>query len=415
MPSLTCPSCRAALEPNERYGTESMVCTACHGVVSVAHGKAKLLAPQEATAAQLATDAPLRLGARGTLRNKELEVTGIIERADGGYLWHEIAVADSAGDITWLWVDRGHFSLGVCEGKHCVDYGADHQYRYGGQRLHKFNRGTARVVAAAGQFPYEVDFAERPEIIDYIAPPFVASHESLAWWVFEYVPVAEIEAAFGISCPAPDGIGINQPAPHQAQRRAFGIVTVIALLALGLVHALTGQHPIQLPLVAGTVDLSDPKNPAPQSFGPFELERPWNVLSVTVSSPVANAWADLTLALVDQATGRSYWTSHGVEFYQGTDQDGYWSEGSQQSTTLVRSIPKGKYMLLAHGETGIWSVGAAPSSATVAIFDHPAPNSNLLLAVLFVFGFAGLFVWQGHRFEARRWENSDYNPDGTQQ
>ncbi|GEM_PF-4085584 len=410
MPPLTCPTCHAALSPTERYGTESIVCAQCRSIVGVAGGQVRLIGPQGDRARGLGESAPLPLGSRGRLRGKALEVTGVIVREEGDYRWHELALADENGDITWLWVDRGHFSLLACEGPHCVSMNDSREYVYGGHTLRLFGRGKADFVAAAGEFPFPIDPAEHPLITDYVAPPYVASFESKVWWVFEYVPVHEIVAAFGVECEAPSGVGCNQPAPYQRQRIALAVVTLAALVLAAVIHVAFGRNASDVPVVAATVDLRDPKNANPQSFGPFKLERRWNSLDVVVSSPVDNAWADLTLALVNEQTGRSYWTSHGVEFYRGWDSDGAWSEGSSSRSTLVRSIPAGTYTLLAHGETGTWSTGAPPHTAMVQIYDRPSPASNLLLAVGLILAIAGGYVWLGYRFEAARWEQSDFDP-----
>ena len=129
-----------------------------------------------------------------------------------------------------------------------------------------------------------------------------------------------------------------------------------------------------------------------------------------VSSYVENAWVDLTVALVDTASGKSYWSSHGVEYYHGVDSDGSWSEGSQASTTTVRSIPAGHYKVLVSKEKGTWNSPVQPDRAYLQITQVPAPVDNLMLALGIVFGLMGLFVWWGYRVEAQRWENSDFAP-----
>ena len=404
MPSLTCPTCGASLEPHARLRA-SMVCAKCYAVVSVAGSVGKRLGTQVAdAAARLTRNCPLLIGAHGKLRGRSVVVSGLLERADGPYFWYECAVADENSDINWIWADRGHFSLCVCEGEDCVKKdNAD--YLYQNHALECFNRGRARILAAAGEFPYELALSDEATITDYIAPPFVASLESGEWWIFEYVPVEEIEAAFGVSCDAPEDIGVNQPSPYLARRKAFAFVTAAALALLALVQVLVGRHANDTPLIAGRVDLSDPKSW--QSFGPFTLQRRWTSLDVRLSAPVENAWADVTLALVDQATGRSYWTSRGVEFYRGVDADGPWTDGSTEASALVRSIPTGTYTLIANAETGTWSTGAAPTYAEIEVLERPAPVSNLMFALAVVLGIAALYVWLGRRFEARRWENSD--------
>src|SRR5262249_8510732 len=153
--SLTCPSCNSALNCEERLGTESLVCDQCRSIVAVTANRSRLIGRQGNLANYLARMAPLRLGTRGTLRGKTLEVIGVIERAEDDYCWYEIAAADENGDITWLWVDRGHFSLAVCEGAKCVSQTEAYEYTYQSQILQLFGRGKGEFKAAIGQFPFE--------------------------------------------------------------------------------------------------------------------------------------------------------------------------------------------------------------------------------------------------------------------
>ena len=413
MATVDCPACHRPTQTHDSYGTESYVCSHCHGIVSLGAGRPRLLATQDDRAVALLRDAPLEVGRRGTLRGKHVEVSGVQRRGDGADSWFECAIADEAGVVTWLWVDAGHFSLCVAEGRDVVTLGPDRVYRYAGHALRLYSRATATVLAAAGEFPYEVDVADHPQITDYIAPPYVASFENRVWWVFEYVPLAEIEEAFGITCDKPADIGVNQPAPRASERRSLGILTVLALGALLGLHALfAGSGGGATPLLDEALDLTQPAQAAPQSFGPVHLPRAWNAIDIEVHAPVNNAWADLTLALVNEQTGRSYWTSRGVEFYQGRDSDGAWSEGSQTRSAVVRSLPGGNYRLLAHGDTGTWNGGAPPSYARIFIYERPAPVSNLLLAIGLIVLVVAVGVYRDARFEAARWEGSRFKPTG---
>lgn len=408
----SCAACARALEARAARGTETVVCSGCGALVAVRQGRSTLIRPQDPdTLASVEADAPLALGATGTLRGRDVTVTGLLRRTDGADQWYEIAVADRDGEVQWLWVSAGHWSLAVCEGRECIATDPLGQHRYRDRRLRKFGRCRARFDGAVGEFPYVVDVGDQT-LLEYVGPPYLASFEAGVWWVFEYLPRAEVETAFGIRCEPPDGIGPNQPAPYARQRTAFGLVTVLALIAAITVHSMLGRNAAEHALLAADVTLGS-RDPAPQALGTLTLERPWNSLELELRSPVNNAWADVTLALVDQRTGRSFWTSQGVEYYSGVDADGGWNEGSTERSVLVRSIPAGTYALVARGDAGTWGDGAAPAQARVRLYDHPAPTSNLLLAILALLGFAGGFVGLWHRFETRRWADSDFPPEGS--
>lgn len=410
MAAIKCPSCKALLEPDETIGTETIVCTNCRSLIGIAKDRTQLLGHLSTDPTQTSLDSPLKIGTIGFVRGKHLRVTGIIKRSDGAYDWHEIALADDTNAVTWIWVDRGHFSVCVCEGKNCVSVDGTRDYKFQSQTLRLYDRAKANVVAAAGQFPFTVDIDRNSEFMDYIAPPYCASHEDGMWWVFEYVPTSEIETAFGISCNKPDGVGINQPSRYQQGRFAAGMVTIISILVLMVIHVALGSRSSENALIDGTVDLHDPQNTPPESFGPFTLDMPKSALEIEVSSPLDNAWTDLTLALVDQATTKTYWTSQGVEFYSGIDSDGPWTQGSRYQTALIRSIPAGRYMLLAHGETGTWNNGQPPQSAAVRIYLRSAPISNFLLALGLIITTGAIYVGLMYRYEAKRWSDSLYSP-----
>jgi hypothetical protein len=67
-------------------------------------------------------------------------------------------------------------------------------------------------------------------------------------------------------------------------------------------------------------------------------------------------------------------------------------------------------MLLAHGETGAWSNGKPPESATVRIYVRAAPISNLLLALGLIITLAAIYVGLMYRYEAKRWSDNAYSP-----
>lgn len=407
-----CPTCHRPLQTRDAWGTQSIVCGHCHTLSDVTHKTAKCVSKPADADWEALSRAPLPLGTRGRLRGRDYEVIGVLQRADGADRWWEIALGSGDGSVTWLWVDQGHFSLCVAESKHAVVSGPDRVHRYEGHVLRLYRKGKARFVAASGEFPFVPNPDAQGALLEYIAPPYCASFEDGVWWVFEYVPAPEIDDAFGVYSGTPDGIGINQPSPQQQSRRLFARITIAAMLIAVLIHAFYASAQPRY-LLNATIDLSDPAHPQTDSFGPFTLDRAWNAVDIELRSPVDNSWADLAVALVNEETGKTYWTGHGVEFYRGIDSDGAWSEGQQYRITTVRSIPRGSYRMLAKGETGTWNGGPPPTSATLTLTTHPASGANLALAIAVIVGLAAIQVWRAARFEALRWEDSAYTQAGN--
>jgi hypothetical protein len=408
MPDLSCPACQRALKPHPNCGSETIVCGACHAIVWLKGGHAQLGGRQPDSVDTLLGIAPMKLGDTGVLRGKRLTVIGVIKRADGDYAWYECALADPNGDVTWLWVDRGHFSLCVAESRDCVTRDSLRHYTYKGHGLKQFNQGHARYVAAVGEFPFQLDPKEDSTITDYIAPPYVASFESGVWWVFEYIPYHEMLRAFPL-VRAPEGIGINQPSDFQRQRRTIGAVLLIAFAALIAIHEFGRGDPADT-LLNADVDLSRPKDAPVETLGQVTLTRAWNAVTLEIFSPVNNAWTDLDVELMNDETGQAFWSSGGVEYNSGVDSDGAWSEGSQSSKIVVRSIPAGTYTVLAKAATGSWNSATTATRAQLRIAAAGAPVGNVVMEILLLLLASVPFIWFGHRFEQRRWELSDYSP-----
>ena len=84
----------------------------------------------------------------------------------------------------------------------------------------------------------------------------------------------------------------------------------------------------------------------PQVFGPLELPARYSLNELTARAALDNSWVELNSTLVDTTTEESYDFTNAFSFYSGRDSDGYWSEGGNRDTSLVRSIPAGTYNLV---------------------------------------------------------------------
>lgn len=404
-----CPGCAAPLSPPDA-GIRTRVCPSCRALVDLSRPKAgpKVVRQQQAKDVEGFAAAPLQVGMRGELLGRSLEIVGVLERRDGDARWFEYALREADGEFAWLFVFGGHTSLTVRGAPNVVSGGVD-GWKFRGRMLRPYQAGRPRFVAALGEFPMRIDTGMSEVCHDYIAPPYLASREHGTWTVFEYVEPATVAAAFGAKPWFAHGLGINQPSGVQMQQRALGTVLVVALLALFFLHVWTSVRTTTAPLARGELTVADAEQGS-TSFGPFTLERPWNALKLKTYAPVRNAWVDVELGLVNEDTGRTYWTTRGVEAYDGHDSDGYWSEGSPSESGVLRAIPGGRYTVVAKASGGTWMEGRVPPYARIEVYAVGSPLGNLVLAVLALLAFPAVILYFGHTFEIRRWTDSPYDP-----
>src|SRR4029077_12045380 len=82
---------------------------------------------------------------------------------------------------------------------------------------------------------------------------------------------------------------------------------------------------------------------------PFELKGA-GMVAVEGAAQVNNAWMELDFGLLNETTGARYDKDLAVEFYSGSDSDGPWAEGSNQSKATLSGVPPGKYRLVIEPE-----------------------------------------------------------------
>lgn len=165
-----CPSCGAPVEFTA--GTALVVvCSYCQTVVAKkgvnleAHGK---------IAAIVDTDSPLRLGLDGRYGKTGYRLVGHLQKDHGAGPWDEWYVEFDDGRAGWLSESEGAFHLMFDAG---TEEGLKLDDAYPGQRLNLRNRpfvveerGHARVTAAEGQLPSDVDPTEDHYYVDATGP-----------------------------------------------------------------------------------------------------------------------------------------------------------------------------------------------------------------------------------------------------
>ncbi|MGB7863789.1 MAG: hypothetical protein WCF74_10410, partial [Candidatus Sulfotelmatobacter sp.] len=111
--------------------------------------------------------------------------------------------------------------------------------------------------------------------------------------------------------------------------------------------------------------------------------------------------------LINQDTGQAYDFGREVSYYHGYDSDGFWSEGKQDDSVAIPSVPPGNYYLRVEPESDsgrgtIWySITATRDVPQMSFFG---------LAFLALLVPAALITWRSLNFEHLRWAESDYAP-----
>jgi hypothetical protein len=137
----------------------------------------------------------------------------------------------------------------------------------------------------------------------------------------------------------------------------------------------------------------------------FELKgHPANV-EISTRTNLDNNWAYFNFAFINQDTGQAYDFGREVSYYQGSDSDGPWTEGSSSDDAIVPGVPEGRYYLRVEPEMDI----NAPPVAYQLRVRRGVPSASIFgIAVLLLVLPPVFLTFRSASFETRRWQESDY-------
>jgi hypothetical protein len=260
---------------------------------------------------------------------------------------------------------------------------------------------------------------------DFVNPPTVLSAETtsdeVTWSRGEYTAGSEVWKAFALpgNAPPAKGVYLNQPSPYGSGGLwgAFGWM-LAALILLAILFSMFSKNNVvfQQSYQFRTGDGHEPSFVTPV----FELKGRTAAIEVAIHANVANNWAYFNLALINEDNGDAFDFGREVSYYSGSDSDGPWSEGGQDSDAYVPSVPPGHYYLRVEPEmdtatgayvrTGGKIVRQNSMSYSITV-KHDVPNyfwfwiTALLLMIPPIF-----HTIRARSFEMKRWMQSDYPP-----
>jgi len=419
---VSCPHCGGPLELRAPDKTERVTCPNCNSLLDVNQGQLQFLK---------ALDKPwfqpvIPLGTTGDVPEGKMAVIGAMARSvtiEGTrYFWGEYLLYNPQIGFRWLVHSDDHWNYvravppgEISESTKSADYQ--------GKSYRIFQDAQARVEVVLGEFYWKVETGEQVRGVDYVAPPYMLSKEvstvyvtdpknasktkrstgEINWSLGTYVPVQQIEKAFGVSgLPRPSNIAPNQPYKHWWVYKYWGAFLAVLLLAGLLAFALSGSSK---QVFSQTVTFQPlPNEDGTQVFfsEPFELAGRRNI-RVTGESPVQNTWVYLEGDLINDQTGVVQSFPIDISYYSGVEDGESWSEGGQSDSAYTSSMPGGKYVLRLEGQWERWQL---PATVTVRIEQNVTRGFNFLVALI-VLSIGPVIMGIYHiGFERRRWSES---------
>ena len=416
--ALNCPGCGASLTVRSFGNAVTIVCENCHSILDAKDPNLQIL--QRFKAATGEYRALIPLGTRGKIRGTDYEVIGFERRTiyvDGvPYSWHEYVLFNPYKGFRYLTEYNGHWNdVSILKALPDVQtYASPPTVKYLGETYKHFQTAKAETSFVLGEFPWQVRVGESVEVSDYVSPPRVLSSEAtgdeVTWSMGEYMSGKDIWAAFRLSGSAPEPVGVyeNQPSPMTADTRNIWVAFAVFLLVLVVMMIGFDILARNEQVFSGSYKF-DSRDHADASFvtDDFELKGHTSNVEVETSTDLNNRWIYLNYALINEETGQAFDFGREVSYYHGYDSDGSWSEGGQNDSVAVPSVPPGRYYLRVEPE-GDPSYGVTYYSVTVK---RDVPQYRFYgLALLALLAPAILLTWRTLSFEHLRWAESDHPP-----
>jgi hypothetical protein len=418
--ALNCPKCGAAITLRALGQAISVVCPSCHSILDAKDPNLRIL--QEFNKITSIDPPLIPLGTRGKIRGTDYEAIGFERRnikIEGvRYHWHEYVLFNPYKGFRYLTEYQGHWNdVAICKELPIIDsrFSIPLEANYFGELYKHFQTGDANTDFVLGEFPWEVRVGEQARVTDYIHPPRVLSSERMSneitWSIGEYIYGKDIWSTFHLPGSPPQGVGIYENEPSPFNTNITSVWKAFGFFAIGLLALMIGfdAGSKKEPVFHSSYQLNrgEPKGEGSFVTNTFLLGGRTSSVEVATSAGVQNDWIYVNYALINQDTGQAWDFGREVSFYSGYDSDGSWSEGKQDDTVVVPSVPPGKYYLRIEPE--------ADASHSTIVYTVDVKR-DVPVTAFYGIGFLALLIpailvtWRSVSFERSRWSESDHPP-----
>ena len=427
---LNCPQCGGPLELRAPDKSERVTCPNCSSLLDVSQGKLQFLKALDPRVKPF-----IPLGSTGEFNGTRFMLIGFMVRSvefEGvRYYWEEYLLYTPAVGFRWLVRSDDNWNFVETVPPATVTFSGERAVIYGGKRFKLYQDTAARVEHVYGEFYWKVMTGEVVRAADYIAPPLMLSMEAtytvqapaggkansqkkpkavrsgeINWSLGAFLKPQQVEKAFGISgLPRPSKIAPNQPYPHKKVYKYWGLL-MLATIVMAIVVAATTRSQKVFEQTFQLDPIKSLEDSQVKFSDPFELQGRKNI-AVTAVAAVDNSWVEIQGDLINQATDESQPFTLPVEYYYGVDDGESWSEGSRSPNVHLSALPSGTYIL---GLETRWEKFQQPMTVTVRVEQGVFNGGYIVLVLFFLSLFPIVMLIYHWRFEARRWEDSDYSP-----
>lgn len=409
---FNCPSCGGEIQIRAAGHTLAAVCAHCGSVVDTADERFTLISDVQTRLRPTL----IEIGQRGKFDGVEWEAIGYVLKSDksGQYFWDEYLLFNPYHGFRFLVQMDGHWNFVRVVKKEFNRLGFHTTVWHDTHAFEPFLADRPVVQYVKGEFNWRVKKGDTAVTEDYISPPYMLSFEKLPGEetasLCEYMLPETVRDAFGltVSMPRRKGIAPNQPSPFNtgALLKTAAAAVAIAFVIYIADAASSAAQPV--------VTLNQVFQPGDQTrsyvSAPFTLPSQSNIY-IQSSAPVSNAWAELNLSVVNEATKEVFELTQGMEFYYGSDSDGPWREGSPEADGYLSGVPAGTYRMTYDVESDMLRK-SMPLQVSMTAKRDVTPWGNFGWT-LFLLLFYPVIGWlRSSSFENRRWENSDF-PRGS--
>ena len=408
--TFSCPNCGGTVTVKAAGHSIDAVCSHCSSMIDIANENMRLLT----VAHQYTRSTLLRIGNRGRLAGIWWEVIGYLEKTDetGIYRWDEHLLYNPYHGFRFLAQYRGHWSLYKVLKRSIADPGLANEIRVDGKKYKRFLKGWAKVAYVKGEFYWRVKKGESVRVADYIAPPYLLSvssnEEEINAALGEYVDAKTVAMAFSVTekMPYQAGVAANQPAKYPEGYVGKTWLTAVAFFILATVIQMVSSVSADNAYVyRNSWEISAADKDKTVMTDPFKLPKRGNLLLKTYA-PLTNDWLELDVALVNAKDEPVQELKQAVEYYSGSDYDGYWTEGNQFTDNLLPSVPRDEYRLLIDADAGALQQGR-PVRFSVEIKRDVPFWSNYWFTLLLILIYPCYVTIRHTSFEYLRWSESD--------
>jgi hypothetical protein len=281
------------------------------------------------------------------------------------------------------------------------------------KQYQKYNRYTSTVKYAIGEFSYDVFSDKHKMTCEWIAPPYMLIREKnedeMIWSEAVGLSSREVKKAFGGHVmPEVNGVGALQLMKFSTHF-SFMLVSTLIYFALLLIGSnWFGSNATEKKIFERDYTKSNVNSAGVIVTNSFEVTEGKTALQFDVFAPLNNDWFDLNFELINDVTGERFEGAKSLEFYQGYDSEGAWSEGKRGDYIIISSVPVGTYHLNLYPAWNSMSGLDVPFK--IKIFQGVTLWANFTIFLLLGLIIPVVQYFRTQYFEQQRWMGSNYSP-----